>query len=187
MALDKVIQAIIENGRREATATIGQARSEAERIVGEARAEGAKLVAAKVEEAEILAKRMAVQETARAEIEAKKAVLKAQKDVMDDVLRTAMKAVGDSRGGSGIEAIMKQLSPELKGAIVYSNARDRDAAERLAGTYGARFGGTMDCLGGIVVESADGSVRMDYRLETTMKDVWTSSVIEVASILWERE
>ncbi len=49
-----------------------------------------------------------------------------------------------------------------------------------------RFGGTIECSGGIVVESDDGMRRVDLRFETLLQDIWEDSVREIAEILWPR-
>jgi V/A-type H+-transporting ATPase subunit E len=49
---------------------------------------------------------------------------------------------------------------------------------------GKNFGGTIECVGGVVIESADGSRRIDLRFETILADIWRDSIKEVAEVLW---
>ncbi|MGQ0796359.1 MAG: hypothetical protein ACT4OI_00620 [Methanobacteriota archaeon] len=49
---------------------------------------------------------------------------------------------------------------------------------------GSRYAGTIECAGGLLIESADGTRRVDLRFESLLRDVWHDSVKEVAEILW---
>jgi V/A-type H+-transporting ATPase subunit E len=187
MALDKVIQAILDEGKREAERIVAEGRKEAEKTLAEARKQGEHMIEEKQAEAEKLSKRMKVQETARAEIESKKLVLKAQKEFLDGVYQSALQRLSEQWSSKLIEATIDKNASEVKNGLVFSNERDGSMAERLARACGGKFGGTIDCMGGIVIESSDGSVRMDYRLETILKEIWDNSVIEVSSILWGKE
>jgi len=187
MALDKVIQAILDEGKKEAERIVAEGRQEAEKIVNQARKDAEKNIKEKSSEAEKLATRMKVQETARAEIESKKLVLKAQKEFLDEVYNISLKRLSERWSDKLIEATLKQKASEVKGGYVYSSEKDRTTVERLVRTYGGQYGGVIDCLGGIVIESSDRSVRTDYRLETILKDVWDDSVIDVSSLLWSEE
>jgi V/A-type H+-transporting ATPase subunit E len=187
MALDKVIQAILEDGRKEAERIVTEGKQEAQKSLYETRKEAEKLISEKSEEANKLAQRMKTQESARAEIESKKVVLKAQKEFLDEVYGAALKRLGEKWSAKLIENTLKNKSSEVKGGFVYSNERDKGAVQGLVGTYGGQFGGVIDCNGGVIIENSDGSVRTDYRLETLLKDVWDDSIIEVTSILWGKE
>src|SRR6266571_992575 len=49
------------------------------------------------------------------------------------------------------------------------------------------FAGTIECAGGVVIESADGTRRIDLRYESILRDVWDDAVKEVADTLWPPE
>jgi len=42
----------------------------------------------------------------------------------------------------------------------------------------------MDCGGGLVFESKDRSVRLDYRFETLLEEVWNKRMNEIFSQLF---
>ena len=46
------------------------------------------------------------------------------------------------------------------------------------------MGEDIDGLGGFVLESADGSVLMDYRFEGRLRNAWDASLGEVSSVLF---
>jgi vacuolar-type H+-ATPase subunit E/Vma4 len=40
-------------------------------------------------------------------------------------------------------------------------------------------GGTIDSRGGLVFESKDRSVRLDYRFEGVLEDIWNKNMYEI--------
>jgi V/A-type H+-transporting ATPase subunit E len=67
---------------------------------------------------------------------------------------------------------------------VHGNARD---ANEVRAIVGGNFGGTIDCLGGVVIESADGTTRLDLTFDSLLHDLWDDVVKEVATTLWPRK
>ncbi len=49
---------------------------------------------------------------------------------------------------------------------------------------GPAFAGTVDRLGGIVIESADGRTRLDLTYDSILDDLWQDLLKEVAQTLW---
>jgi V/A-type H+-transporting ATPase subunit E len=184
MALDNVIKAILDDGKKEVVRILSEGKDERNQAIKEARAEAIDIRKERNEEAERYTARLKTQEIARAEIDSKKLVLKAQKDALDNIYDSALKELGERWSGALIENSLKQNSQDVMDALVYSNERDRTTVEKLLSTYGGKFGGTIDCVGGIIIESKDRTVRIDYRLETVLKDIWDESVTDIASILW---
>ena len=48
-----------------------------------------------------------------------------------------------------------------------------------------KFGGTLDGLGGIILQTVDGSVRYDFRYETLLEQAAQSTMKEVAGLLFQ--
>ena len=123
-----------------------------------------------------------MQDLARAELEARKIVLAGQKDALDEVYRRALERLaGLKENADFLRALLKANAAEWKGGQVYSNPKD---AALVKGIVGSAFAGPTDCAGGVVIESADGTRRVDLRYESILRDVWDDSVREVAEILW---
>ena len=77
--------------------------------------------------------------------------------------------------------LKKMLEPyDLKDMKVYSNKRDQAFISSLAPNYG----GNLDILGGVVVESKDGSLRYDLTYETLAREVFNNHMKEVSRILF---
>ncbi len=183
MALDTVIQAIQAKGKAEVDEILAQARAERERTLSEVRAEAQNSLADAEERAKQAAERKRVQELARAELEARKTVLAAQKDTLDEVYQHALARLASLKENPEfLRALLKANESEWKaGGKVYSNARDEAVVK---GLVGRSYAGHIDASGGLVIESADGTRRVDLRYESILRDVWNDSVREVAEVLW---
>lgn len=183
MTLDTVIQAIREKGRSEADQLLAEARAERERILSEVRAEGAKALAEAEARARATGARRRVQDLARAELEARKIVLAAQKEALDEAYRRTLERLASMKENPDfLRTLLKANEAEWRpGGEVYATARD---APLVRSIVGERFAGTIEGAGGIVIETADGTRRIDLRYESILRDVWDDSVKEVAEILW---
>src|SRR2546422_1908910 len=85
MGLETVIEDVLSRGRSEAEEIRRATMAERERILQDARAEGAKLLSQREQDAKVAVERSRVQALARAELESKKVVLSAQKELLDQV------------------------------------------------------------------------------------------------------
>lgn len=183
MTLDSVIQAIQAKGKAEVDAILAEAQAERERSLAEVRAESDKALADAETRAKEAAERKRVQDLARAELEARKLVLAAQKEDLDEVYQHALARLASLRENPEfLRILLTANEAEWKaGGKVYSNARDESAVK---GLVGRAYAGHIDAAGGLVIESADGSRRVDLRYESILRDVWDDNVREVAEILW---
>jgi len=183
VSLESFVQVVLDKGKAEAGEIIAQARAEAERMLSEVRAEGEKAIQDADQNARQAAERKRIQDLARAEIEARKNVLAAQKDALDEVYQRALARLGSLRENPAIlEKLLKGNEAEWKaGGRVFSNARDSPFVK---GLVGKAFAGNAECAGGLVIENADGTRRVDLRYESILREVWNDSVREVAEVLW---
>ncbi len=182
MGLESVIEEILARGQAESEEIRRGAQAERERVLQEARAEGAKLFARREQEARLAAERTRIQDLARAELESKKIVLNAQKEVLDQVHAKVLEGLASAQDAAPLlRRLLDANASEWRSGKVYSNAKDA-AAVRAVVT--SNFGGTIDCVGGFVVESLDGTRKTDLRFETLLQDIWRDSIREVAGVLW---
>jgi V/A-type H+-transporting ATPase subunit E len=182
MGLETVIEEVLSQGRTEAEEILRGAQAEREKMLSDARAEGAKLLEGREGEAKEAAERLRVQAIARAELEGKKIVLSARKSLLDEVYAKVLEAlVHHPESGAWLRALLQASAAEWRNGKVYCNARDADTVRSIVG---ASFAATIECVGGVVIESADGTHRTDLRFETLLADIWRDSIKEVAEILW---
>src|SRR6266550_532865 len=170
MGLETVIEDVLARGRSEAEEIRRATAAERERILQDAHAEGAKLLAQREQEAKGAAERARIQALARAELESKKIVLSAQKELLDQVYAAVLDKLSHLAESEGfVQSLLRAHQEEWRDGKVYCNARDADAVRAIVGK---NFGGTIECVGGVVIDSADGSRRIDLRFETILADVW---------------
>lgn len=183
VSLESVVQSVQDRGRSEAAAILAEAAKEREAILAAARAEGAKILAAAEARGREIAERKRVQELARAELEARRFILSTQKDQLDEAYRRVQERLGRlPENDALIRALLRTNETTWKnGGKVFASAKD---AEVVNGLVGKAYAGPIEALGGVVIENADGSVRLDLRYESLLRGVWENAIREVAEILW---
>ncbi len=182
MSLDKVVEEILDRGKREADEILASADQERERMLSEVRKRAEELTRDRERQAEADATRQRQRETARAELEARKTALRAQKEVLDEVFRRASEVV-EGRGADKelLVALVQRHQAEIADGVVRSNKRDAEVLRRLVK---AEVHADLDCVGGFVIESSDDSRRIDLTYETFLADLWEDVIKEVADHLW---
>jgi V/A-type H+-transporting ATPase subunit E len=182
MGLDEVAEEILSAGRESAEEVLRQARAEAERLVAEAQEKAVAVREEKTEQAERRARQMRVQELASAELEGKRARLVMEKDVLaaaSERARAMLGALPAEQDQRMLGSILKKHSSP--GFRVFGAPRNESF---LRSQPGVEFAGTVKCLGGILFESQDGTVRMDFTYDTLLGDIVERNMKEVARILF---
>jgi V/A-type H+-transporting ATPase subunit E len=183
MGLETVLTRIRESGQAEASVIVAEGRTERERILAETRAEGVKLRARREAEARTQAERRRVQDLARAELDAKKIVLAAQEEVLLAVRERAKARLAAASGPEALRRLLAKHADEWRAGRVYASAGDAAAVRSVVG---GSFAGAIDCVGGVAIESADGTRRLDLTYDSILEDLWGDVVREVARTLWPR-
>jgi len=182
MGIETVIDEVIGRGRAEADEIRNGAGADRAKILQEERLEGEKFIAERDRDAHVRADRVRVQDLARAELESKKIVLAAQKEILDEVYSMGLQALAALPDRDAIvRALLTENAADWRAGKVWASPRDADTVRAVTGP---NFAGTTECLGGVVIESADGTRRNDLRFEALFEEVWRDSVREVAEILW---
>lgn len=183
MSLESVLQAIQAKGREEADAVLAAGGTERERILAEAGTSMAKIIADAEAQARVQAERRRTQELARAELESRRTALAAQKEELDEVYRRTLARLGELEGAADIVRYLLRKNEAIwkDGGRVYATSKD---AATVKAAVGPAYAGPMDGIGGFVLESRDGTVRMDLRYEALLRDVWNNAIKEVAEVLW---
>ena len=182
MGLESVVEDVLGRGRSEVEEIRRAALAERDRVLHVASVDGAKLLEIREQEARQAAERLRVQALARAELESKKIVLSAEKQLLDKVYERVLENLSVLEGRETIlQSMLKQHAADWKAGKVYCDPKD---ANLVRSAVGSSFAETIDCVGGIVIESGDGTRRIDLRYETLLADVWRDSIREVAEALW---
>lgn len=188
MGLEVVVDEIKAKGTAEAAKIVADAKTEAQAVVADAnkRADEIKLAAEK--EAAEQSERMLVRETASANLIVKREELNAQKELLDKVYAAAEQEIANLPAdvhAKAVKELIKEAAGQMAAGSVFCNARDESAAkEALSELSGFSFGGTKDIDGGVIVQSTDGQLTLDYSYKTFMGEVWESSLKDASEILF---
>lgn len=191
MGLEAVVNEIREKGRREVESVRAETRAEVEEILKDAQARAAGFKMAAEEEAGRAATHIANQEASAANLVVKRQVLNAQKMLLDQVYSASLAAVGDLPAGfheKALTDLLKRAAKEIKKGVVHANERDIPVVEKILGETkslsGYTVGDPVDIPGGIIVESNDGELQIDYSYGTFLDEIWESALKDASDILF---
>ncbi len=182
MGLDAIVQEIKAKGKAEADRISGETYQEISKIISEAESQAAKLKTAKQEAAKKEIERLRQQELSSAHLEVKRAMLNARKELLDEVYEKAKDAVGKlpaDKNQKLLSSIIKKN--ENSNTRIYSKAKDTSAVKKLTKL---KYAGEIDCIGGVIIENADGTEYLDLRYDTILKNVSEKSLKQVSDILF---
>jgi V/A-type H+-transporting ATPase subunit E len=182
MGLDTIVNDILEKARAESEAILKDAQAEADRIIADAKAEAEAFREEREEAVRREVERLRRQEISGANLEVKRAILNARKDLLDEVYRRAEERLQNlpvDRQSSILETIIRKHASD--GDRIYSNERDKLLITSISNH---EYAGTIDCIGGVVIESSDGDTRLDYTYDTLLKEVNEASLKQISEILF---
>ena len=108
--------------------------------------------------------------------------LNTEKDILNITYQECLIALSSLSHEKVISSLLKSIKEELpEAAYIYSNKRDAPLVRSLS-TFS--YGGSIECLGGIVVENKDKTMKIDYRYEMIAETVWDRSLKEIAEKLF---
>jgi V/A-type H+-transporting ATPase subunit E len=184
MSLDKVVEDILRRGEERRQETLRQGERERDEHIAQADTVIAERKENATRRTESQISQMEQQELSSAELESKKALLSAQRQVMDDIksqVLAEMSSYPEDKRRTMYARLMEKAKNELGECHVYSNAADKQLLRLIPGIS---VGGTVNCRGGLVFESKDRAVRLDYRFETMLEDAWSKRIQEIYSNLF---
>jgi len=190
MGLDAVVAEIRDKGRIESEAINKEASKAKDDILKEAqqKAEAIKLLAK--EEATKTTSNIISQEEASGHLVAKREILNAQKELLDEVYEKSLEmieAMPESFHENVITSLMHKAILEIPKGSVSCNARDEKVLKKLLkepdfSNY--TFGKSIRINGGIIVESSDGLFKIDFSYGTFLSQVWESGLKDASDILF---
>jgi len=184
MSLNKVVEDILRRGKEKELEIIRLGESErdeqlrlADKRIDENAAKAEKRNAANIDQ-------MERQEVSSAELESKKTALAAQREVMEELREQVLSELSSypaDKRKKLYSRLMARAKKELGECYVYSNKADQALVQPPTGMAN---GGVIDCSGGLVFESKDRAVRLDFRFETMLDEVWSKRMREIYSKLF---
>jgi V/A-type H+-transporting ATPase subunit E len=182
MGLETVVKDILDVAQKEASQIDAEADAEVSRIIDEARQTAKKIMGESLSKAEDDIKKIRQQETSSSNLEVKREILNSRKEVLESVY---MKAVGKiavlppSKNEELLKAIIE--TQQINGSRIYSN---RDSEETVKKLSTIDYAGNINCIGGVVIENEDGTIRLDYTYDLIMKNMNDQSLKQLSDILF---
>jgi len=181
MALDAVVEDILASSKGKVAEIQAQGDAEVARILGEAKNRAAETKSRKETEVANAIAAMERREVSSAHLDLKRSELNVHKDLLEKTREGLIESLKKLPKKDNESLLKKFLAPyTLKDMKVYSNKRDEAFVSSLA----PNFGGSLDILGGVVVESMDGALRYDLTYETLAREVFNSHMKEVSRLLF---
>lgn len=185
MSLNKVIEDVLRKGEERKREIIQTGEKERDDLLlqTEKRISEDVLKAKKKNDAAIA--QMEQQELSSAELESKKIMLAAQRTSMEELKEQVLQELGNypaDRRKKLYSKLVSRAKKELGDCVVYSNRADKALLQL---SSGMTSGASIDCIGGLVFESEDKSIRLDFRFESMVEDVWNRNIREIFNRLIE--
>jgi V/A-type H+-transporting ATPase subunit E len=183
MALDNVVDEILESAKKQADQILKTAEKDKEATLQQAAEEVSNRKVVKQKETEEALKRLRQQELSSAELEEKRIVLNARKEMLDktfEEVEKQLEEMGPSERKRLYNSIMQKGRAAIPEPKVYCPVGD---AKLLATKNGEKIE-EIEMGAGLILESRDGTVRMDYSFKTILESVWEKELKEISNILF---
>lgn len=182
MGLEEIVKEIIAKGKNEAAKILEEGEAEASRILEEAKNQALKIKAAREEAVKREAARLRQQEISSANLEVKRNILNAKKELLDKAYEKALETLSRlpaDKNARTLKSLLEKHGGE--GARIYCKESDQPLVTHLTDLM---YAGSINCLGGVIFESEDGSVRLDYTYDSLLKNVYEPSLKQISEILF---
>jgi V/A-type H+-transporting ATPase subunit E len=181
MALDAVVEDILATSKSKVAEINAETEQEVARILNEARERAAEIKSEKDGEADSAVEALERRVVSSAHLQVKRAELNVRKDLMEETRQKLVEAVSklpEKENENLVKEIVKAYN--LKEMKVKSSKKDKTFVSSIAPHYE----GTVDTVGGVVIESEDGSMSYDHTYETLAGEAFSKSMKDVSKILF---
>ncbi len=141
-------------------------------------------------EIEKLAAELTNREVAAANLSARKLKMGAKKELIERVytrVREKILGLEQAKKDEILGTLIQKAVSELQNAkYVLCNSSDSNLVEKLAKKNGLKLGENINCIGGVIVENSDRTIRVDYTYETFLELFRKDSLKEVSDQLFAK-
>jgi V/A-type H+/Na+-transporting ATPase subunit E len=180
MGLEVVVKDVLTRGEDQANRIRQEGIDEANAIIAGAEKTAHQIRKEKREQTTGQIERRKNRELSSANLEVKRAILNAKKELLDRVYDEAIERLA-SLPESERENIIKQLlESQTDSTRVFSNENDESLVKRISSL---EYGGTIPSSGGVMLENEDGTVLRDMTFDSLLKNVRDRSLKQLLQIL----
>jgi V/A-type H+-transporting ATPase subunit E len=187
MALESIIEEIYKKGEEQAQKIKEEANKEAQKILAEAREEANEVLKKAREDAEKEAEGLRRQEISSLNLEMKRLLLDKQREILESVYGMVTQRIREM----DVETKKKVLTSLMKenaedGVVIYSNKDDEELVKSIIQELkiSMEYGGNINCLGGIIIESSGRDIRINLTFDEMLKLLYEQKMSDVSKILF---
>jgi len=184
MGLEEVVGDILAAGRAKAEQLRKEAESERDRLLDDAMQRSHRLREGRMQEAVRLIAQIRVRELAAAELEVRRARLAMERDLLELAAQGARQKVAALPRAEDEALLSAILAKGTEAGFRLFSARRSEAFLRSGSPL--PYAGSISCIGGLVLESPDGTIRMDYTYDTILRETVDRTMREIYGILFAR-
>jgi len=185
MALESLVEEILKKGEEEVSRIKSEAEEKAKSIISDARRKAEELLLKAREEAEKEIESIRRQEISSVNLEMKRELLNKKKDVLERVFEAVKERIKNMEKEEKREILKKMVERNASGNMaIYSNKEDEEIVREIASELNLIYRGNVDCIGGVILESLDGNVRINLTFDDILKQVYEKKIGEVSRILF---
>ncbi len=182
MGLEIVVKDIMESAKADVAQLDREAEEEASHILENARQNAKKIIGERLAKTEDDIQKTRQQELSSASLEVKRTLLNARKELLEEVYVQAEKSISELSPEKNKELLRSVIqNNEANGKRIYSNAASEKMVRELTSL---KYAGNIECLGGVVIENEDGTVRLDYTYDVILKGVNEQLLKQTSDILF---
>ncbi len=191
MGLEAVLADIREKGHQEVQKIRSESQQETSKALTAAQERAGKIKQAANEEAERQSEYILSQENSAANLLVKREILNTQKDLLDQVYKKALVSIAELPESFHQDSIIRLLTDakkQIPDGIVHVNQRDWKILDRVLAEKSEfksfSAGKDMDIDGGVIVESRDGTLQLDFSYRTFLDMIWESGLKDASDLLF---
>jgi V/A-type H+-transporting ATPase subunit E len=191
MGLEAVVQDIREKGRKNVETIRKETQTEVNEILKSAHQRVGELKTTAEQEVKAHIDHLMAQEDSAANLVVKRQLLNAQKEVLDQVYRVTLHAIADlplSFHQKVLSALLHQAAKETGAGVISANERDFPVVKELIAQdkalSGFRMGGIVSIEGGILIENAESTMKIDLSYRTFLDKIWETGLKDAADVLF---
>ena len=186
MSLDALADKIASSAQKEVDAIIAEAEAEASKINEETNNEAAKVMEDIISKAEKEAKLIGTELAASAKQSNQKEILISKRKELDKTWTELLDIVGSAKlpnRGKMLKSLLSEAKKvATKGMVLRPVEIDRKVLEKESKDF--KIGTDVTGLGGFTLESADGTISLDFRFENRLESTWDENLGAIRDCLF---
>lgn len=191
MGLEVVIEEIRDKGKKEADQIRRETQAEVGSILKAAQEKAERIKLAADKDVEKQTSHITSQEASAANLVVKRELLNTQKDLLDNVYSAALSRIAnlpEDFHREAMKTLLAKAKAEIPEGIVHCKRRDSENLSRILSSdtslKGYTQGDPADIEGGVVIESKNGELQIDYSYRTFLNSVWETGLKDASGILF---